>query len=95
METYLAQTRLHHLWPVVDGEDNIRDAGIGEGLDLVEDHGPVAELDQRLGEGQGLPSPPSVSTSFVAVGGSGHVEFAVGGSTYERSEAGAEAAHKN
>lgn len=52
--TNLAQARLHHLWPVVDGEHDIGDACLGESLDLVEDHGPVAELDQGLGKGEGL-----------------------------------------
>lgn len=47
---------LHDLWPVVDGEDNVGDAGIDEGLDLVDDHGLVTELDEGLGEGEGLRS---------------------------------------
>lgn len=51
---HLGKGRLHHLRPVVDGQDDIRDADGGEGLDLVQDHGPVAELDEGLGEGKGL-----------------------------------------
>ena len=35
----------HDLRAVVDREDNICDASIGKGLDLVLDHGLVRELD--------------------------------------------------
>jgi hypothetical protein len=45
---------LHHLGPVVDGQDDISDTGGGKGLDLVEDHGLVRKLDQGLGKGEGL-----------------------------------------
>jgi len=44
----------HDLRAVVDREDNICDASIGKGLDLVLDHGLVRELDERLGVGEGL-----------------------------------------
>jgi len=43
----------HDLGSVVDGEDNVLDTGLDKGVDLVQDHSLVAELDQRLGEGQG------------------------------------------
>lgn len=45
---------LHNLRAVVDSKDDIGDARGGEGLDLVLDHGLVGELDERLGEGEGL-----------------------------------------
>lgn len=44
----------HDLGSVVDGEDNVCDTGSCESLDLVLDHGLVAEFDERLGEGEGL-----------------------------------------
>lgn len=44
----------HDLRAVVDRQDNICDASIGKGLDLVLDHGLVRELDERLGIGEGL-----------------------------------------
>ena len=43
----------HDLGTVVDGEDNVSHASSGQSLDLVDDHGTVAELDERLGEGKG------------------------------------------
>lgn len=68
-KAHLLETLLHHLWAVVDGEDDIRDAGLSEGLNLVENHGPVAELDQGLGEGEGLQeAKPAVSISVVFAG---------------------------
>lgn len=54
MCAYLSQVLLHDLRAVVDSEDDIGDAGSGQGLDLVQDHGLVAEFDQRLGQGQSL-----------------------------------------
>ena len=44
----------HDLRAVVDREDNICDASIGKGLDLVLDHGLVGELNKRLGVCEGL-----------------------------------------
>ena len=52
--TNLGKTLFHYLGPVVDGEDDIGDAGGGKGLNLVEDHGPVAELNEGFGKGEGL-----------------------------------------
>lgn len=43
----------HDLGAVVDGEDDVSHASLGQSLDLVNDHGSVAELDKRLGEGKG------------------------------------------
>lgn len=51
---HLLQCLRHDLGPVVDGEHNVRDTGLGEGLDLVLDHGLVSELDQRLRESESL-----------------------------------------
>lgn len=51
---YLGQELLHNLRAVVDGQDNVGDARSDESLDLVDNHGLVAELDERLGEGKGL-----------------------------------------
>jgi len=42
----------HDLGAVVDGEDNVGHTSSGQSLDLVDDHGTVAELDERLGEGK-------------------------------------------
>lgn len=55
---HLAQVLFHNLGAVVDGEDDVGDTGGGEGLDLVEDHALVAELDEGLGESERLPAPP-------------------------------------
>jgi hypothetical protein len=44
----------HDLRAVIDGEHDVGDAGFGEGGDLVLDHGLVGELDERLGQGEGL-----------------------------------------
>ena len=52
--TDLGQILLHNLRAVVHGEDDVGHAGLGESLDLVQDHALVAELNQRLGQGQGL-----------------------------------------
>lgn len=43
----------HNLRSVVDGENNVSNTGGGQSFDLVKDHGPVAELDQWLREGEG------------------------------------------
>lgn len=53
-EGYLFQSLFHNIWSVIDGEDDVRDAGSGEAFDLMENHGPIGELDQRLGESEGL-----------------------------------------
>lgn len=53
---YLKQVLLHNFRAVVYGEHNVGYASGGESLNLVEDHALVAELDQRLGESQGLTS---------------------------------------
>lgn len=52
--TYLSQELLHDLGSVVDSENNVGDASGDESLDLVDDHGLVAKLNQGLGESQGL-----------------------------------------
>lgn len=54
VKTNLLQVCLHDLGAVVDSQNNVRDTSIGEGLNLVLDHGFVGELDEGLGEGQGL-----------------------------------------
>lgn len=51
---YLGQELLHDLGAVVDGQDNVGDAGSDESLDLVDNHGLVSKLDKRLGKGKGL-----------------------------------------
>jgi len=50
----LFQCSGHDLWSVVYGEDNIRHTSGGKSLDLVENHGLVAEFNERLGEGESL-----------------------------------------
>ena len=60
--TNLGQVLLHDLGAVVDGENDIGHAGFGQSLDLVHDHWPVAELNQRLGQSKGLGRGPSRST---------------------------------
>lgn len=52
--TNLLQCCRHDLGPVVDCKNNVGDASSREGLDLMQDHGLVSELDQRLREGEGL-----------------------------------------
>lgn len=52
--TNLLQVGLHNLGAIVDSQNNVSDTSLGKGLDLVLDHGLVCELDQRLGESQGL-----------------------------------------
>lgn len=52
--TNLCQVLLHHLWAVVDGEDDICYASFGQSLNLVQDHALVAEFHQWLGEREGL-----------------------------------------
>ena len=51
---YLLQGFGHDLGSVVDGEDNVCDACSSQRLDLVQDHRLVAELDERLGQREGL-----------------------------------------
>lgn len=52
--TYLSKVLLHNLGAVVDSQDDIRAASSSQGLDLVQNHGLVTELNQRLGKSQGL-----------------------------------------
>lgn len=52
--TNLLQAVLHNLRSVVDGQHNILDTNSGQGLNLVHNHGLVGELDQGLGQSQGL-----------------------------------------
>ena len=52
--TYGLERLGHDLRAVVDSKDNICDASIGKGLDLMLDHGLVRELDERLGVCEGL-----------------------------------------
>ena len=59
--TNLGQGILHDFWAVVDGEDDIGDTGLSEGLYLVLDHGFVGKLDQGLGHCQGLATQCRVS----------------------------------
>lgn len=79
---YLVQELLHDLGAVVDGEDDVCDAGGDEGLDLVDYHGLVAELDEGLGEGEGL-------LRMEISGRPGGCSWCR--RTYERAQAGAEA----
>lgn len=44
----------HHIGAVVDSQDNISNTSSSQALDLVQDHGAVAELHQRLRESEGL-----------------------------------------
>lgn len=43
----------HDLRAIVNRQDNVRDAGGRQGLDLVQDHGSVGELDEGFREGEG------------------------------------------
>lgn len=45
---------LHDLGAVVDCKNDIGHTGSSESLDLVQDHGLVCELDERLRESEGL-----------------------------------------
>jgi hypothetical protein len=51
---YLLEKLLHDFWSVVDGEDNIFDTSSNERLNLVDNHGLVAKLDEGFRKGQGL-----------------------------------------
>lgn len=53
-KTNLLETSLHDLGSVVDGEDDIGDAHLGEGSNLVLNNGLVGKLNQRLGQSEGL-----------------------------------------
>ena len=44
----------HHIRAVVDGKNDISNTRSSQALDLVQDHGPVSELHQRLGKSEGL-----------------------------------------
>jgi len=48
---YLGEVLLHRLGLIADSEDDIGDTGLDECLDLVDNGGLIAELDERLGEG--------------------------------------------
>ena len=50
----LCQVLLHDLGTVVHRENDIRDTSGSEGLNLVENHTLVTELDQRFGQSKGL-----------------------------------------
>lgn len=63
--THLSQELFHNLWAVVDGEDNVGNASGDESLDLMHNHGLVAELNERLGERQGLDGVAQWSVSGV------------------------------
>lgn len=52
--THLRQTLRHNLGAVVDGENDISDSCLGQGLDLVHNHGLVAKLNEGLGRSEGL-----------------------------------------
>ena len=43
----------HDLGAVVDGKNDVGHTSSGQGLDLVDNHGSVAELDKGFGEGEG------------------------------------------
>lgn len=43
----------HDIRLVVDRKDDLRDASLGQGFDLVTDDGLVAEVNARLGKSQG------------------------------------------
>jgi len=53
-ELYLLQPLGHNLRSVVYGEDNVRDTGSGESLDLVQHHRLVGEFYEGFGEREGL-----------------------------------------
>ena len=44
----LLQRANHHLWLVVDGKNDVCAPGVGQRLDLVQDHRSVGKLNQRL-----------------------------------------------
>lgn len=54
--THLGEELFHNLGPVVDGENDVFDTSGDEGLDLVDNHGLVAELDEGFGKREGLSS---------------------------------------
>ncbi len=43
----------HDIWLVIDGQDDLDDTGLGEGLNLVAQNWLVAKVDERFGDGQG------------------------------------------
>jgi hypothetical protein len=52
--TYALEGLGHDLWPVVDGQNNVRHACTSKSLNLMLDHGLVGELDERLRVSEGL-----------------------------------------
>ena len=53
-DTDLLQSLGHHIWSVVDGENDVSDTGGSERFDLVQNHRSVRKLDQWLRESKGL-----------------------------------------
>jgi hypothetical protein len=58
----------HNFRSVVDGQNNIGNTSSSQTLNLVENHGSVAELDEWLWEGEGLCSMVSMAVRGVVIG---------------------------
>ena len=54
VHAHLLQCLCHNLRSVVDSEHNVGHTSSGKSLNLMENHGLVSELDQRLRESKGL-----------------------------------------
>jgi len=52
--THVIEELLHGLGLVINGEDDIRDTSGDQRLNLVQDHGLIAKLNERLGQREGL-----------------------------------------
>lgn len=102
--TNLLQAVLHNLGSVVDSQHNILDTNGSQSLNLVHNHGLVCELDQGLGQSQGLGG-AALLVEFrgaCSIASCVHLHGAAIGAclacrilTYKRAKARAEAADEN
>lgn len=88
---YLGKELFHDLRAVVDRQDDVGDTNGDESLNLVHNHGLVAELDEGLGERQGL----SRAGICQSQNGSSRRRSKAGVVSYEGTEASAKAADKD
>jgi len=76
--TYGLESSGHDLGSVVDRKDNVCHTCMGKCLDLVLDHGLVAELDKRFGESESLNMVNVESTMLCAPADSGQPQSKIG-----------------
>lgn len=97
----LGKMFLHDLGTVVDGKNDVGDTCFSEGLDLVQDHGLVRELDKGLRKSEGLIAKVVLAT-LLPCGSHGHKESIMPGRgareeerPYKRAQPGAKATHED